>query len=109
MKKVMTITAALLLSSWMASPGYGGPGISRAADAGTTPVANSESQTAPQPKIQAIGPDGKPMTKEEFAKAYKARMEAKTSAVSNRLEEKQDRWKKEHQEDGSGQSGMAGQ
>ncbi len=88
MKKLMVVTAGLLLSFWIVVPGYGGS-LQTAGDAQATSPATSE------PKIQAYDKDGNPMTPEEFEKAYKQMMRERSATSKSRLEARQSRWKKD--------------
>ncbi len=96
MKVPATISTILLLSSFLIALAFvGSP--ARAADTGQSPAAGQADTMQPQ----AYDQNGKPMTKEEFDKAYKAHMKAKINATENRLEARQSRWKKNEQPGGS--------
>lgn len=107
MKKALYITAAFLLSSWMVGSGYGGPRPSMAASADVPADTQATPPAASTPETQAYDENGKPMTPEEFAKAYKARMEGKSAATQNRLEARQSRWNKDRQQEAPQEPGAA--
>jgi hypothetical protein len=54
--------------------------------------------TAPTTEtVQPTDQNGRPMTAQEFDQANKARIDARTKAVENRLKARQDKWKKMQQ------------
>jgi len=102
--KLFTLTmgcaVALLIgqAGWAADSGYGSqqggaaPGVTAPTDTSAASAVAGEKNLQPHDK------NGKPMTAEEFAKAEKERMQARTDATTNRLEARQSRWKKTPQD-----------
>ena len=98
MTKLLMITSALMFTFLFLGNSFGGPRQSMAAEANIPTDAQASPPTASTPTTQAYDENGNPMTPEEFAKAYKARMEAKSAATRNRLEARQSKWKKNNKE-----------
>jgi len=95
MKKLLSISAAFLLSSGILGTPFGGHRDVMAAEANVPTDTQSSPSSESTPTTQAYDENGNPMTPEEFAKAYKARMEAKSAETENRLKARQSKWKKD--------------
>jgi hypothetical protein len=64
--------------------------------------ASEPQDTAPTTEtVQPTDQNGNPMTPQEFDQANKARMDARTKAVEDRLKARQDKWKKIQQKAGT--------